>query len=138
MYIQALAAALVCLQTALCNANPIPEGIPADEIHVILEEISPSDIPFNSALHKRQQFQLGLYVCSEANWQGNCGHATWEVPETNADFVCLNMNGPIESFGPDYCTQCDVFEYVRVKGREVRELSCMQRADLRRQSRTNV
>lgn len=117
MRIPALATAMMFLHTTLSTAKPLPEGIPADEVSVILHELESS--PGNSTPKRQLQsdgtYQLGFYVCSEANWAGdpsNCAHPTWDVPMTNAAQQCFDISGTVLAFGPDQCTQCDTFAYV--------------------------
>lgn len=117
MRIQALAPAIMLLHTTLSIAKPVPEGIPANEVSVIVAELESSadTPPLKRQLQSDGTYQLGVYMCPEVNWQGdpdNCTHPTWDVPMTNAGQQCFGVSGTVLSFGPDQCTQCDTFSYV--------------------------
>lgn len=114
MQTSAVTLATFLLLALHCMASPVPQSISTETPEVIeFNDISSADIPFDFSRHKRQTSQLGLYVCANALWQGPCSHAIWHVPQTNVGSLCIDMPGQIEAFGPDYCTQCDTYTYVK-------------------------
>lgn len=59
---------------------------------------------------KRRPRYMGIYVCNQEHWRGNC----WYAPQNGN--ACQNWD-VIHSFGPDNGVNCDVFEGENCNGR---------------------
>lgn len=51
-----------------------------------------------------------MFLCTDVNWNGHCGHAT--QPLNECIVLGSEWKNKVSSFGPDECTSCIGFAYV--------------------------
>ncbi|KAK3047750.1 hypothetical protein LTR09_010864 [Extremus antarcticus] len=59
----------------------------------------------------RQQPVTGVYYCSEPNWQGECGHTSFEIEHCTP--LPAEWAGRIKSIGSDYLPYQNGCQYTR-------------------------